>query len=248
MPSSTAKIIPLASAQSDRNAASTSLLKRFKMSLFPSVKDIYVMVNKQCVLLEELIAHLDSFLKDNSVMEVNKIMRLEQQRDDLKLGSISELTRSFANPMRDDIHRAVYSIDTAIDFVKNTVQEMQLLEITTDDHIVGMVDILQKGTTLLRAGLDQLETDPQKAVEYFEEMRAMKRSIDKLYRLAIAELFSADAEIHALRARDEDAKPRAFERVVEIFKRREIYRHIFAAGDQMALVGGALRNLVGHGL
>ncbi|MBF0610296.1 MAG: hypothetical protein G8345_03400 [Magnetococcales bacterium] len=249
--SASAKIIPLGKSPigfASQETNSSSLLKKFKMSLFPSVEDIYVLVNKQSVLMEEILDHLDSFLQDNSTMEAEKIAILEQKRDDLKLGYLSEMTKTFPNPLRDDIHRAIQSIDTAIDFTKNTVQEMQMLEITADDHILGMVALLREGTELLSQGLDNLAVNRQQSAKSFEELRRLKQPMDKAFRLAISQLFTADAEIKALAAQEDDAKTRAFSRVVEIFKRREVYRHIYNAGDHLSLAGGALFSLVGHGI
>ena len=54
-----------------------------------------------------------------------------------------------------------------------------------------------------------------------------------MYRAALAELFSAEHHIEALSQKTENAEADAMMYVIEMFKRREIYRHLSNGADRL---------------
>ena len=77
----------------------------------------------------------------------------------------------------------------------------------------------------LALGFASLATDPASAAAQADAARKAERKVEKAYRRAIAELFQGDDYIN-------------------MFKRREIYRHLSNAADRMANCANTLHDIV----
>lgn len=67
---------------------------------------------------------------------------------------------------------------------------------------------------------------------------------EKLYRKAISELFNVERDLKQMSKLDGPTGPAALTTVVDMFKRREIYRHLSNAGDRVARAGESLHDIV----
>ena len=76
--------------------------------------------------------------------------------------------------------------------------------------------------------------------------RKAERSTEKVYRAALKQLFDAEEHISALgkKNRADDAEANAMIYVIEMFKRRELYRHLSNAADRLEHAGGVLHDIV----
>ncbi|MBF0309740.1 MAG: DUF47 family protein [Magnetococcales bacterium] len=226
---------------------SESMMSKFKSAIFPGIPDFYALLVEQCELQVETTAHLVAYMKNQSPEEEEIIAALEKKGDVLKNRNLTLLGSTFSTSLdREDIRRAALSIDMVTNYCKTTIREMQVLGVKPDDHMVDMVQALHEGAMLLRDGYRHLRPgDPNQEASVVEAQQVMKteRSIEKLYRRALSTLFTAKEAFQAFADKAADANIQGISRIFEIFKRREIYRHLSNAGDQLANAGFVLRDI-----
>jgi len=93
-----------------------------------------------------------------------------------------------------------------------------------DKFDLEMATRINEGTQALITGFGKLKTAPASASVDADVARKAERRVEKAYRRAIAELFVGDDYIN-------------------MFKRREIYRHLSNAADQMAHCANKLHDI-----
>jgi hypothetical protein len=94
-----------------------------------------------------------------------------------------------------------------------------------DKHSLQIALHIREGTDALAKGFARLATDPAGAGLDANAARKAERTVEKSYRRAITELFQGDDYLN-------------------MFKRRETYRHLSNAADRVADAARALDNIV----
>ena len=249
-----------ASAMTD---TSTSRFSRLLSAMFPRMPDFHGLLNDQCDLVVRAMDEFVAFMETGDAAKAKKVRQLEHEGDKLKARNIDVLNRSFSTPFdREDIYRAITTIDEGLNYAKTTVREMEVLGIKPDTHMLEMARLLHQGAKALRNGFARLKANPLAAERDAAAVRKTERQTEKVYRKAIAELFDPEhyAQELAERRREpgEDlemllepmdqagcssvAKGLSF--VMEALKRREIYRHLSNAADHLAHAGDILHDIV----
>jgi uncharacterized protein Yka (UPF0111/DUF47 family) len=155
------------------------------------------------------------------------VRRLEKEADEVRRILIDELNRTFVTPMdREDIFALSRAIDDIIDYAYSTVDEMTLLHVTPTIHLQQMVTLLRDAAVEVHMAMVQLKEHPRVATEHAQRAKALENRVESLYREAIAALFDGPAEP---------------ERIVEMLKMREVYRHLSNAADR----GDEAANIIG---
>lgn len=176
-----------------------------------------------------------------------RVLELEKEGDRLKDRNLDTLNQAFSTPMdREDLYRAITTIDHVINYAKTTVREMQVLGVAPDDVTREMAGYLHDGAMSLDAGYRALATVPAAAEPHAQAARKAERNTEKAYRRALAQLFDAEEHAEAM-ASVEPGTPSggaALRTVMEIFKKREVYRHMSNASDRVARAGEVLRDIV----
>lgn len=229
---------------------SPSFIWRLKEAVFPTMPDFPALLNEQCDVLVETTGRLLEFMKNNSQEDGEAVRALEHRGDELKARNLSMLGQAFATCMdREDIRRATTTIDMVMNYCKTTIREMQILNVSPDDAMVEMVTVLHEGAMVLRDGYRHVQpggTGQDIARTDYELVMKAERNIEKVYRRSIARLFTAEDELQALADKAPGAKAKAVAKVIEMFKRREVYRHLSNAGDELARAGSILRDIIEH--
>ncbi len=240
---------------------SKSIALRIIDRVFPRSPDFFSLLNEQCDLAVEATEEFVKFMGTNEWHHAERILQLEHLGDDLKVRNIDVLNRAFSTPMdREDLYRAIMSLDHIINYAKTTVREMELLGVSPDRFTLEMAEQYRDGALALQRGYRRLATDPAPAADDANAARKAERSTEKVYRSALAELLDVDVFIRSPeRYRDRAAslanlleplgdhsEPMAiaFAYIVETFKRREIYRHLSNGADRLAHAGGVLHDIV----
>ncbi|MCE9685136.1 DUF47 family protein [Shewanella sp. AS16] len=245
------------------NEERPSFLKQLVARIVPTTTDFFALLVEQCANAAQCTGSLVSYMETGDERYANQTKVLEHEGDRLKERNLESLHRAFSTPIdREDIFRAVTSIDAVLNYAKSTVSEMYLLGLPPDPHTLAMAQLLDEGTNALLSGFNALQKDPEKASQEAERARKTERKTENIYRTALTELFDAEHYLahqtaaHRLDAntlevllepldpaeREAVASSVAF--VVEIMKRREIYRHMSNAADRVALAGETLRDIV----
>jgi uncharacterized protein Yka (UPF0111/DUF47 family) len=222
-----------------------SLLIRLKDRIFPRVPDFYALLNDQCDLAVEAMEVFVQYMESGDEALASQVRALEKRGDELKERNTDILSKSFSTPMdREDIYRAITTIDHIVNYAKTTTREIDVLKITPDKYMLELALLLKEGTYALREGYRKLTEHPGKADENADAARKAERSSEKVYRRALGELFNEERYLEVLGKHVEDTTVTAVTLVIEIFKHREIYRHLSNAADRLARAGEVLHDIV----
>ncbi len=227
------------------NGNKDSVLTRLVHRVFPRVPDFYSLLNDQCDLAVEAMEAFVQFMEKGDEELGRQVRALEKRGDELKARNTDILSKSFSTPMdREDIYRAISSIDHIVNYAKTTTREIEALKIAPDQYMLELAVLLKEGTYSLREGYRRLTENPKQADENAQASRKAERSSEKVYRRALGELFRKDIYKDMLADKDLNTTETAVDLVIEIFKRREVYRHLSNAADRLAHAGEILHDIV----
>jgi len=227
------------------SSSSGSVVTKLVDRVFPRMPDFYRLITQQCDVTVKAMEVFVTFMETGDIEAGKRVRALEKEGDDLKLKHMEILNHAFATPMdREDIYRAIVTVDEILNYAKSTVREMEILDIAPTEHMAGMARLIRDGCAALQEGYAKLSTKPMDAEVNAAEARKAERKTEKVYRAALAELFDAEKHLSALSSKTEGAEVEAMKYVIEVFKRREIYRHLSNTADRVEHAGGVLRDIV----
>ncbi len=225
----------------DSNSAVGKLMDR----IFPIMPDFFRMMCEQCDVAVQATTAFVEFMESGSEEALNEIRRIEKEADVLKNRNINALYKAFSTPMdREDILRAIQTLDYVINYTKITAREMGALHFDSDKYILEMAVLLKSGVESLQRGYSKLASSPALADEDATFARNAERKMEQTYRRALTHLY--DKEVHLkLLAEKGDATPAdVLEMTLDIFRTREIYRDMYGAADQLFEASGVLHDIV----
>ena len=164
---------------------------------------------------------LEKWVKKDPLAEkaVEQMRRKESEADEIRRILIDELHNTFITPLdREDIFKLSLHIDDMLDYAYSAVEEMQLLEIEADPHLIQMVTHTREAAEEIWLAVQRLSANPRVAADHAYRARKLENLVEHQYRVAISELFK---------------KTKSVEQVLDVFRRREIYRHISNIADQV---------------
>jgi predicted phosphate transport protein (TIGR00153 family) len=164
-------------------------------------------------LLEKWLAK--SELKDKAI---DQMRAKEVEADEVRRILIDELHNTFITPLdREDIFMLSLYVDDILDYCYSTVEELQLLQIEADEYLMEMVKLTREATQELEMGFDTIFSNPRVAGEHGRRAKKIENEVEHLYRVAIGDLFT---------------KAKDFKPLMEMLRRREVYRHVSNMADQ----------------
>jgi uncharacterized protein len=227
------------------SGSTDSVLTRLIDRVFPRMPDFYSLLNDQCNLAVEAMEVFVQFMENGDKALAKQVRALEKRGDELKARNTDILNKSFSTPMdREDIYRAIATIDHIVNYAKTTTREIEVLNVAPDKFMLELAVLLKEGAYALQRGYRKLSESPHQAEEDSQAARKAERSSEKVYRRALGELFREDAYIAILENQDTDTKVEAVKLVIDIFKHREVYRHMSNASDRLARAGEVLHDIV----
>lgn len=231
------------------SGTSDSVVTRIVDRVFPRMPNFYALIDEQCDAAVAAMEAFVQFMETGDPEKATEVRRLEKSGDDLKDRNTDMLNKAFATPMdREDIYRAIVSIDHIINYAKTTVREMEALELKPDAFTLEFALVLRDGALALQRGYKKLSTAPATAEQDAQAVRKAERNTEKVYRRALTTLFG-DHSMAGLDTTDQSPLSvsqacAAMNDVMSIFKRRELYRHLSNAGDRLARAGDNLHDIV----
>ena len=131
---------------------------------------------------------LTQFLESKG--EGAEVGRFEQEADDIRRVLIDELNQTFITPMdREDIFALSRVIDDVVDHAKNTVKEMEIFGVDTNNHLREMAELLENGAEELVSAMRHLKKNPNVAVTYVLRAKRIENRMNDSYLAALKELF-----------------------------------------------------------
>lgn len=203
-----------------------SLLAIILDRVFPKVPDFFYMLGEQTVKVAQTVDLLVEYMEHDGP-EVADALKLDVHEADLiKMRNLHELNDAFSTPIdREDIYRAIMALDDIVMYCKTTVHEMEVLNVEPDDFMRGIAHNLKEGVEALAQGFAKLGSAPATAAHDADAARKAERHAEKQYRIALSTLFEGND-------------------YVNMFKRREIYRHLTNAAQHMAQCANTLHDIV----
>ncbi len=227
-------------------SSNPSFLSNLSDAVFPRMQDFYGMILAQCDLVAQSSNALVEFMQTGSKTAADLVVRLDSEEDVLKSKHLKMLATAFATPLdREDLERGITSVGVTMKYAATIVQEMQALNISSDKYTTEMAVLLRDGHEALHRGYKKLGTKESPLAEADARVAVQtKHNLDKCFRRALAELFNADQILNNLESGAPNSKMEAMSYVLEIFKRREIYRHLADAGHEKSRAGNFLHDIV----
>ena len=208
------------------NDPSNSLLARIFERVFPRTPDFYTLLHEQSKQVVHTVGLLVHYMESGEDEIGEQIKQDEHAADKVKVHNIHTLNEAFSTPIdREDIYRAITTLDEIVNGCKDAVSEMHALELTPDAFTLEMAQLLLEGVHSLETGFGKLGKTPALAAADADAARKAERKVEKLYRKALADLFQGDQYVH-------------------MFKQREIYRHLTNAAERMAHCANTLHDIV----
>jgi len=212
--------------------------------LVPPMTDFHALLEEQCGNLESAAKALQGYLQDGDPALAPPVREWVRAGHALRDHNLTLLHRTFITPIdREDIYTMAMTIDHILDYIKNTVREVEVLQVKPDHWMQLMAEQLIFGAGLLRQGLALLRDGKAGQVSQAVNLRHQERHVEKLYRKALADMFEGE-EYQQISA--ESAKPstqECLEFLISRIKRREVYRHLSNAADRLSHAGEALRDI-----
>ncbi len=203
-----------------------SIFRRLFERVFPKMPNFFALLTEQCEHVAHTTGLLVEFMEGGEVATGDRIRQDEHEADRIKIHNLHTLNEAFSTPIdREDLYRAIIDLDEIVNYCKSTVSEMGVLALAPDKHCLEMAMHIKLGTDALALGFARLAKEPTLAANDADSARKAERKVEKAYRRAIAELFQGDDYIN-------------------MFKRREIYRHLSNAADRMANCANTLHDIV----
>jgi uncharacterized protein len=164
---------------------------------------------------------LEKWVKKDPLAEkaVEQMRRKESEADEIRRILIDELHNTFITPLdREDIFKLSLHIDDMLDYAYSAVEEMQMLEIDADPYLIQMVTHTREAAEEIWLAVQRLSANPRVASDHAFRARKLENQVEHQYRIAISELFK---------------KTKNVEQVMDVLRRREVYRHISNMADQV---------------
>lgn len=213
--------------------------------VFPKTPDFYGLLKAQSEQAVRGMETLVEYMSDGSTTLARAVKRLESESDEMRDRSMAALNSAFSTPMdREDLYRAIATLDHLLGYAKSTVREMEVLHVDPDRHTRAMAEKLLQGAQALDTGYGLLAEQTSEAEQYAQAARSAERDIEKHYRKALSDLFDVESQMKSLGKIDGPSGPATLAQVIDIFKRREIYRHLSNAGDRVAHAGESLHDII----
>ncbi len=163
---------------------------------------------------------LEKWFKKERVQEESLLAKMRQKEleaDEIRRILIDELHNTFITPLdREDIFKLSLHIDDMLDYAYTTVEEMQLLGIDEDEYLLRMVSTMRGAAIELSLAVKRLSANPRVAGEHGRRAKKLENEVEAIYREAIGDLFQ---------------KAKDFSELMEMLRRREVYRHVSNMAD-----------------
>jgi len=188
------------------------------------------LIHDQASLTLEGMEALKAYMENLDGIAAATLAEKEKEADEARRILIDELNRTFVTPFdREDIFALSRAIDDVMDYAYSTVEEMGILGVEPNDFLRRMVSLLHDAANEIHLSMQRLKENPGVAAEHATRAKALENRVERVYREAIADLFSGPEDIH---------------QITKMLKLREIYRHISNCADRGDEAANVIHDIV----
>lgn len=190
-------------------------LKRF---LRPKQDNFMALLIQQGKYTIYIVDALQAYLRKQSDKKSTHAREVEKEADEIQRILVHELMDTFVTPIdREDIFSLSRALDNFIDYVYDTVDELEIFKLEATEPVVKIAGLLHEMSIELHMAITQLMDYPGVAQEHARRVKHLENQVEDVYRLSLAALFQG---------------PQDVPQVMEILKTREVLRHLSNAADQ----------------
>ncbi len=161
---------------------------------------------------------LQAYFRKQSDKKSTKARQIEKEADEVQRILVHDLQQTFVTPIdREDIFSLSRAIDNFIDYVYDTVEELEIFEIEASEAVLEIAAMLLEMANELHLALQRLLDHPGVAAEHARRVKAVENQVEDAYRRNLAHLFQGPEDI---------------QHVMDMLKMREVLRHLSNAADQ----------------
>ncbi len=161
---------------------------------------------------------LQNYLKKPGTKRSVKARQTEKDADEVQRILIDELEGTFVTPLdREDIFALSQALDNFIDYVYDTVAELEIFELAPSESMTIVADLLLEMARELHLSVQRLIDHPRVAGQHARRIKRIENEIETAYRESLADMFSGPEEVSYL---------------MKALKAREVLRHMSNASDQ----------------
>lgn len=183
------------------------------MKLFKKKINFFDLLGKQCDTMVRGMQELYNYCTTCDEKYGDEVIKIEDEGDMVRRILIDELNKTFITPMeRNDLFDLSRQIDEILDYAKTTVDETRLFKVKPNEDMVKMISILLDITVHIQKAVTHMEKHKSISRDEAIKVKSLENKVGAAYYKALARLFNTD-DIH------------------EIFKYREIYRHLNTTAD-----------------
>ncbi len=176
------------------------------------------LIEQQAERTYEGLQLLEKYLANPNPDLAAQLTLKEKEADEVRRILIDELNRTFVTPFdREDIFALSRSIDDVLDYAHTTVYEMAVLDVEPTPYMQRIASLLKDAAYEIYLAMQRLRKHPSVAIDHAQRAKALENRVEAVYREAIADLFNSADDI---------------EHIVEMLKKREVYRHLSNAADR----------------
>jgi predicted phosphate transport protein (TIGR00153 family) len=200
-------------------------------TMFKKRQNVFIrLIHEQAALTLQGLDALKSYFETNDPAAAQLLHDKEKGADEARRILIDELNRTFVTPFdREDIFALSRTIDDVIDYAYSTVNEMEVLKVVPNNFMQRIASLLQDAAYEIFLAVQRLKNHPAVAIDHAQRAKALENRVESVYREAIADLFSGPEDLH---------------HVVEMLKRREVYRHLSNAADRGDQAANVISDIV----
>jgi predicted phosphate transport protein (TIGR00153 family) len=185
----------------------------------PKKENLFLhLLRRQAGLTRDGVEALRRLIADGDPEAAQEVRRCERSGDDLRRSLVEALHKTFVTPFdREDIWNLSLYLDDVLDYADSTVREMEVLGVASDPHLATMVTCLAAAAGDLFLAMECIDGEPEVALEHTSDVKQRENQVESAYRDAVSELFSGPEDVH---------------HIMEMLRRREVYRHVSNAADR----------------
>lgn len=190
----------------------------FKRFIKPKQSNFLQLLIQQGEYTVVSVESLKAYLKKPNEKRSVQARQVEKDADEVHRILVHELEDSFVTPLdREDIFALSRALDNFIDYVYDTIEEMEIFELEPFTAVSEIADLLLEMAKELQLTMERLLDHPRVANEHARRVKKLENQVEHAYRRSLAQLFQG---------------PEDTEHIMHMLKCREILRHLSNAADQ----------------
>lgn len=184
--------------------------------LIPKERNFFKMLNEQAKKAEEGAEAFEKFLESNSTEDFKKVLKVEDEGDELRRNTMINLAATFVTPVdRDDISNISKQLDDILDELQTATERMNVYKIKGDGHCKRMANLVRKAVQSISKAITHFKENKETAMRDVLEAKTYNKEVKEEYNQALENLYGGQLSM-------------------EVIKMREIYRHIRDCGKATA--------------